>query len=124
MKVHFNANSIANIVSLSDIANLDGAKLTMDTSVERAINLHVNNMTIQFKECADGLYYYDTNAPINTNSNPSNTMNVTNYSTSLVQTVNNNKQLHSKRDVQGADQARVARSIRVAQQHHFCQNHK
>ena len=106
LKVHFNDNSIANIISLSDIANMDGAKLTMDTSVECAINVHVGDL-IQFKECADGLYYYDTKAPCHANSNPNNTMHVTNYSTSLVQTVHNNKQLYSKSNVQGADRARM-----------------
>ena len=106
LNVHFNNNSIANIISLSDIANMDGAKLTMDTSVERAINVHVGDLKIQFKECTDGLYYYDTKNPGRANPNPSNTMNVTNYST-LVQTVHNNKQLYSKSDVQGADRART-----------------
>ena len=107
LKVYFNAESIANIVSLSDIANLEGAWLTMDTNVERAINLHIGGNTLQFKECSDGLYYYDTKSPLS-NPNPSNTMAITNYSpSSFVQTVYENKLLYNKHDVQGADRARM-----------------
>ena len=104
LRVHFNAQSIANIVSLSDIANLEGARLTMDTNIARAINLHINGTTIHFRECADGLYYYDTSD--SNSSNHSNAMPVTPYSTSFVQTVTANKSLYSRRDIQGADRAR------------------
>ena len=107
LKVHFNAESLANIVSLSDIANLEGARLTMDTNVARAINLHINGVTLQFKECSDGLYYYNTKEASSSYSNPSNAMVVTNYSPSFVQTVHANKLLYNKRDIQGADQARL-----------------
>ena len=101
MRVHFNPDSIANILSLSDIANLEGARLTMDSSVERAINLHVNDSIIQFHECSDGLYYFDAS------KHNYNNHTVTPYCTTLVQTVKSNKALYSKRDIQGADRARA-----------------
>ena len=66
LKVHFNENSVANILSLSDVANLPGATLKMDTSVARAINLSYNNVVYRFNECADGLYYHN---PFDTNDN-------------------------------------------------------
>ena len=103
MNVHFNSNSIANILSLSDIANLEGARLTMDSSVERAINLHVDGDVIQFKECSDGLYYFDASHASHNHSNH----HVTPYSTTLVQTVKSNQSLYTKRDIQGADRARA-----------------
>ena len=101
LEVHFNPSSIANIISLSDVANLEGARVTMDSSVARAINLHFNGDIYQFKECADGLYYFDP-----TKSNHSNVMPVTSYP-SLVQTVAQNKLPYSKNVVKGADRARA-----------------
>ena len=101
LEVHFNPSYIANIISLSDVANLKGARVTMDSSVARVINLHFNGDIYQFKECADGLYYFDP-----TKSNHSNVMPVTPYP-SLVQTVAQNKLPYSKNDVKGADRARA-----------------
>jgi hypothetical protein len=38
--VHFNDDSMANILSLKDIAKLDGAHIMMDTNEELAITVH------------------------------------------------------------------------------------
>ena len=101
MEVHFNAHSaIANILSVSDVANLPNAKLTMDTSEDRAIILHFNGRKIRFKECVDGLYYWDTT----TNNTPKPKQSVTNYS--LLNTVDSNKCLFTKQEVEGAEAAR------------------
>ena len=94
---------MANILSLSDIANLEGARLTMDTDIERAIQLHYNNHTFTFLECMDGLYYWDSNSPHKTKET------LTNYS-SFAQTVRHNKLFYSKREIQGADRARALQS--------------
>ena len=59
--VHINLSSLANILSLSDVANIPGVWLTIDMEVEHAILLHVDNNIIKFHECHDGLYYYDIN---------------------------------------------------------------
>ena len=42
LSVFFNPYSLANILSVSDIANLPGAKIMMDSSIEKAIILHYN----------------------------------------------------------------------------------
>ena len=110
IRVHFNHDSLANILSLSDVANLPGARLTMDSQVERAIILHLNQEEIKFLECSDGLYYWDSSSnkskpSINIYS-PSSTNNL-----SLTQTVAKNKEFFTKRDVQGADKARVLQSV-------------
>ena len=102
LRVHFNESSIANIISLSDVANLDGARITMDSNIEKAINLHYNDSIIQFKECADGLYYWDAG---NNNDFDKSKSVVTPY-LNFVQTVKSNKSYYSKRDIQGADKAR------------------
>ena len=99
MPVYFNADSMANILSLSDIANIDGVRITMDTSIDRAIQLHFHDTVYTFRECIDGLYYWDSK------SKPK--MPITNYSTSFAQTVHNNKLYYSRREIQGADRARA-----------------
>ena len=102
LQVHFNSSSIANILSLSDIANLEGARLTMDTHIDRAINLHYQEKLIQFRECVDGLYYWDSTTSEHNKSKNT----VTPYS-SFVQTVASNQSFYSKRDIQGANKARL-----------------
>ena len=102
MKVHFNAHSIANILSLSEIENLPDSKLTrMDSSKERAILLHHKGQIFRFKECIDSLYYWDTKAKSKTP--------VTNYS--FINTVAHNKQQFTKKDVEGAENARNMQAV-------------
>ena len=99
MRVFFNPDSMANILSLSDIANIEGVRITMDTDIDRAIQLHYRNETLSFRECIDGLYYWDSSSKTK--------LPVTNYSTSFAQTVTNNKTYYSRREIQGADRARA-----------------
>ena len=96
LKVHFNTHSIANILSLSDVANLPDTKITMDTSQERAMLLHHGDKVFKFIECIDGLYYLDTNLKSKST--------VSNYS--FINTVEGNKSQFTKRDIAGADRAR------------------
>ena len=104
--VHFNEDSLANILSLSDVANLPGARITMDSLVERSILLHFQDKTIKFIECAEGLYVCNMkNNTFNINTK------VTNYSPSLIQTVDSNKAMFTKRDVIKADNARRLQHI-------------
>lgn len=65
IKVHYNPDSLANILSLSNVANLLGAKVTMDTSVEHAILLHYDNQVYKFQECADRLFFLDASCSDN-----------------------------------------------------------
>ena len=99
LPVYFNPYSLANILSLNHVANLPRAKITMDSTVEKAINLHYDGAVIQFKECADGLYYYDV-----TRSKSKSDFSL--YS-SFVQTVKRNKELFTKKEIAGADKSRV-----------------
>ena len=58
-EVFFNESSMANILSLKDVASK--FKITMDTSIDRAMTVHINEHTLlRFQECSDGLYYLDT----------------------------------------------------------------
>ena len=98
INVHFNEHSIANILSLSDVANLKGARLTMDSEVERAIVLHFENQQYKFRECIDGLYYLDLTLYDKTNTA------ITAYPSFT--TVQSLKSTFTKRDINMADKAR------------------
>ena len=60
LDVHFNATSMANILSFQAVASLEGVRITMDTVIEHAINVEYQDKCYKFKECKDGLYYFDT----------------------------------------------------------------
>ena len=106
LPVHFNSKSLANILSLSDVANIPGAKVTMDTSVERAIKLHLQDKVITFNECKDGLYYHDTSSNTINDSNVSLLPYSCDHNLTLLQSVKQNKSLHTKKQIEGADAAR------------------
>ena len=61
MKVHFNKNSMATILSFKEVADIPGVRITTDTKQERAMTVYLGNVrTLKFKECESGLYFYDT----------------------------------------------------------------
>eukprot|EP00957_Ditylum_brightwellii_P064436 4890262-Ditylum_brightwellii.AAC.1 len=65
MTVHFNESTMTTVLSLSDATSLDEVHLTMNTLEECAILVHFDDgKVIKFKECDDGLYYFDTAAPL------------------------------------------------------------
>ena len=51
----------ANILSLKDVAAMEGARITMDTLKERVITVHYMDKAYRFKEHKEGLYYLDIN---------------------------------------------------------------
>jgi len=103
--MHYNPGSIANVLSLSTVANIPGCRLTMDTEVEKAIIINMENGNeLKFVECANGLYYYDT-----TNFNNKNTINhYTNFDNYnfFINSVVNNKKSYNKKDIAKANEAR------------------
>ena len=60
LKVHFNEESMANILSMKDVASIPGVRVIYDSSAERAILVHFNNCIYKFKECREGIYCFDT----------------------------------------------------------------
>ena len=99
IQAHYNENSIANIVSLADVAA--NYRVTMDSNVDKAIFVHAPSGTLRFQQCGNGLYYFDvskTTVDGNLNS-------VTNYS--FFSTVHSNKEHFLKREITGADNARI-----------------
>ena len=98
IRFHFNLDSMANILSMKDVINLDGVCVTMDSSVDRAITVQYEDMMMKFQECSDGLYYFDTAADDAINSL---------YSYSFLSTVNDNASFFTPAEIQGAKDARL-----------------
>jgi hypothetical protein len=92
--VHFNDQSMDTILSVKDVANLDSVHITMDTSKEKAMLVHHQSKVLKFRECDDGLYYYDT-AEHNHNN-----VELTNYS--FLETVADNSNFFSTDEIKGA----------------------
>ena len=60
MSVHFDKDSMVIIVSMKDVANVPGVRVHMVTDIERAIKVCYKGKVLKFKNCADGLYFFDT----------------------------------------------------------------
>ena len=55
MPIYYNKRSMANVLSFKQVAALDGVRITMDTTVEKAIIVNFKNTILKFQECKDGL---------------------------------------------------------------------
>ena len=56
MKSPINESSMENILYFSDIANIAGFNINMDTSKEKLINVHIkDSKRIHFKVCVEGI---------------------------------------------------------------------
>ena len=107
IKVHFNECSMATIISLATILDLEGYYAKMDSREDLAIHVFApDGKMFKFKQCKDGLYYLDTNRADLHIFNYSND-NLSNYSNfTLLQTVRSNKEFLSKKEIKGAEDAR------------------
>ena len=104
LPVYYNKNSLANVLSFTQVASLPGVSITTDTSVERSMNVHINNNILKFKECNQGLYYLNLeNYKLNSSINDY----FTSTNVSLLQSVNKSKSLYTKKQVRLAELARA-----------------
>ena len=102
LQVHFKYDSLANIISLRDVANIPGVAITMDSSKERAIIVKMGtDKVFKFLECPDGLYHLDTSTISNNFCKTKS--NVIPYSFAM--TVSENKKFFSRREIAGAEGA-------------------
>ena len=62
LKVHFNKDSLANVLSFKQVSELPGVKITTDTSKEDALTVHLKDGKEMKFKCNEGFYYYDTNS--------------------------------------------------------------
>jgi hypothetical protein len=99
--VWFNPASLANILSMSAVSNV--CRITMDTSIENAL-LHVHRAdgsVTTFQEHKSGLcYYYDAACKSNNPTKP------TVDACLFLNTVASNKAQYTRREIQGATEAR------------------
>jgi hypothetical protein len=91
--VWFNSESIANILSLSEVRKV--CRVTMDTEEEAAMCVHrLDGSVMKFVEHDNGLYVFV----------PNSSADVTGYT--LVSTVADNKRMFTQREIRNADLAR------------------
>ena len=99
MDVWYNEESLANILSLKEVSNLDGVKVVLDTSKDPAIKVVLqDNTVLNFNQIGGGLYGYDVKEGIKTNDD------VNCYS--FVSTVKQNKSFFTRDQIARADRAR------------------
>ena len=105
LSVHVNESSMANILAVSDVAAIDGVRLTMDSEQEKSISVHLpDGMVYSFLQNDDGLYFFDT-------SNPGNHIKSSSNHYSFLSTVAENKQIFTRSQIAGADTARKLQAI-------------
>ena len=97
-EIFYNSSSLANILSLSEVAAK--YRITMDTDASPSIRVHLDyDHVVIFEQCGSGLYFYDT-------ANTDNTKHlVSKYS--FLSTVASNKQYFTRREIDQADKAHI-----------------
>ena len=60
MNAHYDPTFLANILSMKDVRNMPGIRITMDTLEESAMLIHFSDGNVlKFQKCNDGIYYYN-----------------------------------------------------------------
>jgi hypothetical protein len=105
-KVWYNPQSIANILSLSDVCK--ARRVTMDSNNDAALHVHLldGSCYLRFKEHESGLYLHDTTEGKSSyqQATPNTNEEINGYS--YLQTVADNKKGFTKRQITAADNAR------------------
>ena len=99
LHLFYNPDAIANILSFAEVAS--SYRVTMDTNTSPDILVHISpHMILHFRTLDTGLYFIDTD-------NIDHHIQQVPTSTQLLTTVEQNKNNFTRRQVQGADDARV-----------------
>ena len=108
LEVYYNPSSLANIVSLSAVASK--YRTVMDSHVEDAILVFVDQTVLRFRACGQGLYYFnfvkDSPIPID-DINNSKTILPYKPFYSFFSTVSSNKEYFTRAEIEGADASRI-----------------
>ena len=94
--MYYNPDSLATVLGLKDALNVPGATVNFDSKKSRSFEVTYDGQVFEFKECKEGLYYFDTDI----DSNNKYKENVNKYL--LLQSVEKNKKLHTKKDIKKA----------------------
>jgi hypothetical protein len=93
--VWFNANSLANILSMAEVRKV--CCITMDMSYKAAMNVHhLDRSIMMFLEYETGLYYYNTGAPLD---NPKSTSS-NSQAYLFLNSVANNENMYTQCDIE------------------------
>ena len=109
IKVHLNEKSLANVLSFKHVASIPGVRITADTEIEKSLVVHLpNEKKMIFKECDEGLYYFDTANFINKNGVKDYFYSKPNFHSkvSLLTTVSSNKAKYNTKEIKAANDAR------------------
>ena len=100
MSAWYNTESLANILLMAAVRKV--SRITMDTSIKVAMNVHRQDGTImKFREYTSGLYYFDASA------GNSNDTSHTSTDYLFLNTVEGNKNKYVRIEIEGADRARA-----------------
>ena len=93
MKVYFDQQSLATVISYHEVKNLSGVRIKVDKAIEDTINVifFSLNCVYKFRPCGSGLYFLDVENIIN-HCYPSNDNSETVDTYSFVQSVASNKE--------------------------------
>ena len=100
---HYNEHSMANIISLFQLMNIDDIVITLDNRIGTGFKVIYGNKLYRFLPYNHGLFYYDTTVePENITIEFKNEVNP--YS--FLQTVDDNKEYFTATEIKGAEAAR------------------
>ena len=105
LPVYYNENSIANVISLFDLIQIDGIEITLDSKKAYGFNVVYGGKLYYFAPFENGLYYFDTREEARSVENTNTNTDVSSYS--LLQTIDDNKQFYTDREIKGAERARL-----------------
>ena len=98
LQVHYNPDSLANILCFNNVTNIKGMYITIDARSNCCFNVHYKEDVFTFKPCFEELYYLDT-------SNIKSNYTVDNYS--FLETVQGNKEYFTAQEIKGVEDTRL-----------------
>ena len=117
MVSYFNKSSLANIISMKKLSEVEGIRITMDSQVEKSIKVTTKEGQVYvFNQEKDGLYSYDmrkkkSNSKVIGNiSNENELKSYSKTNVSFLSTIKKNKKKFTKKEIEKADAARELQS--------------
>ena len=117
MVSYFNKSSLANIILMKKLSEVEGVRITMDSQVEKSIKVTTKEGQVYvFNQEKDGLYSYDmrkrkSNSKVIGNiSNENELENYSKTNVSFLSMIKKNKKKFTKKEIEKADAARELQS--------------
>ena len=106
IKVHYNPASLVTILSFKTLTSMPNVRIQYNNDIDDSFKITLpKKFVLYFKSCASGLYYLDSTS-ININLSLTNTNDI-----SFLSTVSANKQFWTKKEIQGANNARKLQEL-------------